>query len=47
MLFELAPRDPVTLTTAAFVLIGSAALASWVPSRRAARVQPSIALRAD
>jgi predicted permease len=37
--------DPPTLATAAFVLTVTAAIASWIPARRAARVDPMVALR--
>ncbi|HUF28204.1 MAG TPA: ABC transporter permease [Gemmatimonadaceae bacterium] len=45
MLFGVAPRDPQVLAgTAAAVLI-AAALASWIPARRAGRVDPAVSLR--
>jgi predicted permease len=46
-LYEVAPTDPVTLAGAAGTLIVFALLASWMPARRAARVDPTEALRAD
>ena len=45
LLFGLAPRDPLTLTAAAAVLIGVAAVAGYVPAIRAMRVDPVVALR--
>lgn len=45
-LFGVTVTDPVTLAAATFVLLGTAALASWLPARRAARVDPAQALRA-
>jgi predicted permease len=46
-LFETTPHDPATFAAVA-VLMGAAALvAAWVPARRAARVDPVIALRAE
>lgn len=45
LLFEVSPNDPVSLLASAAVLLVTAALAAWVPSSRAARVDPVIALR--
>lgn len=41
------PWDPVSLAGAVLVLAATAALASWVPARRAAGVDPAQALRGD
>jgi putative ABC transport system permease protein len=46
-LFGVAPSDPLTLVGASLMLVAIAALASWVPARRAARVDPAEALRAE
>ena len=46
-LFEIAPTDPVTLGGASATLIAFALLASWLPARRAANVNPMEALRSD
>ncbi|HKK27898.1 MAG TPA: ABC transporter permease [Gemmatimonadota bacterium] len=45
LLFGVDPLDPVTLGGAALVLAMAAALATWVPARRAARLDPMEALR--
>lgn len=40
-------RDPLTLVSACIVLCVVALVAAWIPTRRAARVSPTVALRAD
>jgi len=47
LLFEVSPTDPISLMAAATVLVVTAALAAWIPSYRAARVDPVIALRSE
>ena len=47
LLFEESPRDPVVFTLVAGVLVGVAIVASWIPARRASRVDASVALRTD
>ena len=44
-LYGVEPMDPITLVGVVVVLAGSAALASWLPARRAARMDPGMALR--
>lgn len=46
-LFEVSPRDPVSLGVVVVLLAACVALASWIPSRRAARIDPAEALRSD
>ncbi len=46
-LFELTPRDPVTLGVTTGMLALSALLAGYVPARRASRIDPAVALRAE
>ena len=46
-LFEVQPRDPMVFAVVAIVLALIGALASWLPARRAARVDPLSALRAE
>ena len=46
-LYGVAPADPVTLVGTSLLLIGIAALASWIPARRASRVDPAETLRAE
>ncbi len=45
MLFNVNARDPLTLLLATSALVAAAALAGYVPARRASRVDPLVALR--
>lgn len=45
VLFGIAPQDPVTLATTAAVLLTAVLAASWLPARRAARINPVSAMR--
>jgi ABC-type antimicrobial peptide transport system permease subunit len=47
LLFEVSPMDPVVLALASALLFLVAALASWLPARRAAIVDVARTLRAD
>jgi putative ABC transport system permease protein len=47
MLFGVTPGDPLTLGAAVLLLVMVALVASWLPARRAARVDPASTLRTD
>ncbi len=47
LLFGVGSTDPATFGVVALVLLGTAALAAWVPARRATRVHPMVALRSE
>jgi putative ABC transport system permease protein len=44
-LFQVEPTDPATLIGVAVLFAGVSLLACWVPTRRAAKVDPVEALR--
>jgi len=41
------PTDPISLAAALLVLVASGVLAAWLPAARAARIEPTIALREE
>jgi putative ABC transport system permease protein len=47
LLFEVTPSDPLTFICVAAVLIATAMMASYMPARRAARIDPMKALRSE
>ena len=46
-LFGVGPMDPVTYAAVSALLAAIALLATYLPARRAARIDPNVALRAD
>ena len=47
ILFEVQPGDPLTYAAVSAILIAVALVATWLPARRAASVDPLVALRTD
>jgi ABC-type antimicrobial peptide transport system permease subunit len=47
VLFEISPFDPISFAAVAIMLAAIGALACWLPARRATRVDPMTALRAE
>jgi putative ABC transport system permease protein len=47
LLYEVQPRDPMTFAVVTLLLVVVALAAAFIPARRAARVDPVIALRAE
>jgi ABC-type antimicrobial peptide transport system permease subunit len=47
MLFNLSATDPLTFLSISLLLIGVTLFATWLPARRATRVDPSVVLREE
>jgi len=45
LLYEVSPNDPVIFSSITAAITLTALLASWLPARRAARIDPMAALR--
>ncbi|UCE59729.1 MAG: ABC transporter permease [Phycisphaerales bacterium] len=47
LLYEVSPADPMTFSAVSALLIAAAMLAGYLPARRAAKVDPMVALRCE
>jgi ABC-type lipoprotein release transport system permease subunit len=46
-LFEVNPLDPLTFCAVPFLMLLLAIVAAWIPARRAASIDPIVALRSE
>jgi ABC-type lipoprotein release transport system permease subunit len=47
LLYEVGPLDPIAFTMAPLVLAATALIATWLPTRRATSIAPTVALRTE
>ncbi len=47
LMYGVEPLDPLVYAVVGLIVLAAAMLASWVPARRATRVEPTVALRAE
>jgi ABC-type lipoprotein release transport system permease subunit len=47
ILYQVSPTDASTFTLISLLLLGVAGLASYLPARRASRIEPTRALRSE
>jgi putative ABC transport system permease protein len=47
LLFGVTPTDPLTFGLVVLLLAGVSVMARWIPARRATRIAPLVALRAE